>query len=460
MSLFPPLAIGRQALLAHEKALQVTGNNIANVDTPGYSRQRAILSAIPPAGDGIGAGVTVRGVEQAVDRFLEARRLASATGLGAATTQSQLTAQLEALFPVQDAGIGDALQGFFAAANALAVSPQDLTVRDQLLTAADTLATSLRDAHRGLATLQREIDARAVQGARDANGLLTSIADLNTRIVAAEVGGATANDLRDARREALNSLAGLLQVNAVEGNDGSVNVYAASGAALVLGSDAARLSTPPGTTAGLDGAVLSTLRVSVGGSSAQLSGPLRGTLGALFDLRDTLLPARAGDLDQIATVLRDQVNAVQTDPAGRDLDGNVGTAVFTGTGARDLTVVLTDPRGVAAARSANLADNTNALALAELGTTSFGALGGATLTEAFAVFHAQVGSDAREASDTASAAGTVATAIAGQRDAVSGVSLDEEFTDLIRFQRGFEAASKLIMVSDGLLSDLLDLVHG
>ncbi len=460
MAIFPLLTIGREALLAHQRALQTTGNNIANVDTPGYSRQRVVLSAIPPPDGGAGLGVSATGVEQAVDQFLEARRLASATGLAGATTGQELVGQLEALFPVQDPGIGDALQCFFAAASALAVSPQDSTVRDQLLGAADGVASAFRGAYGGIAALQRETDARVAQTVREGNGLLGTIAALNREIVTSEVGGATANDLRDSRREALNRLAGTLQINVVEAPNGAVNVFAASGAALVLGVDAAELTTVPDPASGLDGAPLSAVALrGANGTTIRLQGDLGGTLGALVDVRDTDLPARSADLDLLATVLRDKVNAVQTDPAGRDLDGAVGAALFAGTGARDLDVALTDPRGIAAAASANLADNTNALALQRIGSTPFTELGGATLTERFAVFHAAIGSDARDAADRATVAETVATAIAAQRDAVSGVSLEEEFTDLIRFQRGFQAASQLITVSNGLLDDLLTMVQ-
>lgn len=459
MAIFLPLTIGRDALLAHQRALEVTGHNIANVDTPGFSRQRAVLSSVPPADGEIGRGVTVRGVEQAIDQFLEARRLANASTFAGAATGHELVAQLEALFPVQDPGIGDALQAFFAAASALAVHPQDLTVRDQLLGAGDALASQLRAAHAGIATLQREIDGRIVQAARDGNGLLSTIAALNREIGASELAGGPANDLRDSRREALNGLAAILHINVVEGEDGAVSVFATNGAALVLGTDAARLTTAPGPASGLDGATLSAVQVTVGdGATVALSGDLGGTLGALLTLRGGTVPTRAADLDAIATVLRDAVNAVQTDPAARDLDGAVGTAFFSGTGAGDLTVALTDPRGIAAAIGTNPGDNTNALALGRLASTAFAALGGATLVERFAVFHAAIGSDAREASDRATVEETLASALAAQRDAVSGVSLDEEFTDLIRFQRGFQAASQLIAVSNSLLEDLLGLV--
>ena len=243
MAIFAPLSIGRAALLAQQRALQVTGQNIANVNTPGYSRQRAVLTNMPPAGDLVGGGAVVRAVEQAIDPFLDARRLASASTLAAATTSRDLLDRIQSVFPVQGASVGTALQEFFAAANALATHPQDLAIRRDLLGRGEALAAQLRGASTALATSQRDADRRLEQAAGDANGLLQAIATLNRNIHAAEIGGAVANDLRDTRRETLGELAKRLDIHVVEQADGTLNVFAASGIGLVLGPDAATITT-------------------------------------------------------------------------------------------------------------------------------------------------------------------------------------------------------------------------
>jgi flagellar hook-associated protein 1 FlgK len=246
----------------------------------------------------------------------------------------------------------------------------------------------------------------------------------------------------------------------VELDDGGVNVFAASGQGLVIGTDAATLKTELDLThLGLDGNPLSRIGVALSdGSVASLSGSVGGAIGALLDLRDGTLPANAADVDLLATSLRDAVNAVQTDAAGRDLNGAVGSAFFSGTGAADLQVAITDPRGIAAARGTELSDNTNALALAGVAQQTFGALGGATLSSYFGTVHARIGQQARSADDAREIAENVASSLAAQREAVAGVSLDEEFTDLIRFQRAFQAAAQLINVSNTMLDDLLGVV--
>jgi flagellar hook-associated protein 1 FlgK len=460
MAIFAPLAIGRQALLANERAIGVTGHNIANANTPGYSRQRAVLSAERPDQDGFGSGVRMIDVERAVDPLLDARLLVNASALGGAITGHQLLDRLQAFFPVGDRGVGNALAEFFAAANALADNPQDLASRNQLLEAAHAVASQLRSAAGGIQTLQREADERLGQAAFDANAVLEQVAHLNREIVAAEQGGRATNDLRDQRQAALGELAGQLAIQVIETADGGVDVVAASGQAVVMGADAATLTTEPdGSQLGLDGNPLSRVGIRLpGGAVVALAGSIGGAIGALLDVRDRTLPGNAADLDRLAVALRDSVNAVQTDPAGRDLNGAVGLAFFSGTGAADLAVAISDPRGIAAARSTELSDNSNALALAAVAQQTFPALGGATLSTYFGTVHARIGQQARGADDAQSIQENVSAALSAQREAISGVSLDEEFTDLIRFQRAFQAAAQLINVSNTMLDDLLGLV--
>jgi flagellar hook-associated protein 1 FlgK len=247
----------------------------------------------------------------------------------------------------------------------------------------------------------------------------------------------------------------------VDQPDGTTNVFAASGIALVLGGDAATLTTENGPSgAALDGGAVAQVGLQQGGGGVvPLPGALGGALGALIEVRDQTTPGVGADLDTLATTLRDAVNAVQTDPAGRDLDGAVGAAFFAGSGAADLTVALGDPRGIAAARSANPGDNAGAQALLALAETSFAALGDVTLGDFFGAVQSHAGALARTADEQATIEQTVSNTLAAQRDAVSGVSLEEEFTDLIRFQRGFQAASQLIVVSNHMLDDLLSVIR-
>jgi flagellar hook-associated protein 1 FlgK len=458
MAISDILNAGRSSLIAQQRALKVNGNNIANVNTPGYTRQRPVLEAVPTSA---GGGVRVADVEQIVDRFVETRLLGQSSTAAGASARRDLLEGVQSLFPVGDASVSGALQDFFAAANELSAHPEDLAVRNDLLDRAETLAGKLRSSAEGLGAVQREADDRVTADVADANGILSRIADLNRSIRVEEVAtGSSANELRDQRRSALGDLAKLVGIRTVENDDGSVDVYARSGVALVSGSNAARLEARLGTTLGLDGAVLHDVGVVAPDASLiPLGSDPGGSIGARLGVRDDELVAQAGSLDAIAVTLRDAVNGVQTDPAGRDLDGLVGSALFAGTGAADLTVALTDPRGIAAAQSTTGGDNANALALANLQTTTFAGLSGQTLSGAMGALQSDVGASVRNATDAATIEDGLLANVQAQRDSVSGVTLEEEFTDLIRFQRAFQAAAQLISVGDSMLQELLGMVR-
>jgi flagellar hook-associated protein 1 len=458
VAIFSPLGIGRSALLAHQRALQVTGANVANVNTPGYSRQRAEFESIPA---GSGFGVNVDSIERIVDRFLAARSLLQTSTESGARTERELLDRVQTFFPVDGTSIGGAMNDFFTAVSQLSTRPEDIASRNDVLERATALAGRFNRTAQGIAQLQREIDSRLRDEVAEADTQLARIAQLNRAVKAAEVTGGSANELRDERDRALEELGQRFEIRGVEQEDGTVDVFlASSGAALVVGQDAARLVVQNGTGNGLDGSPLAVVgTLSASGAFITLPGAYGARAGALADLRDTSLPDLSAELDLLATTLRDAVNAVQTAATGRDLDGNVGTALFAGTGAADLAVALTDPRGIAAAQSTDPSDNTNALALVNVQLASQAALGGVTLAEGFGQIQAAVGSAVREATERAAVEEGVASSLRAQRDAVSGVNLEEEFTDLIRFQRGFQAASQLISVSDRLLEELISVVR-
>lgn len=457
MSIFTPLSIGRSALIAHQRAITTTGQNIANAETPGYRRQTTEFAS---RDGGQGFGVRVVAVEQAVDRFIEAQILQQGARTAGAEVRQDVLDRVQELFPVEEPSVGGALDAFWAAAQRVADRPEDLAVRGELLARAEELASRVRSLASGLATRQRELDDRVRGQVEDANVVLRRVARLNADIVRAESGGERANELRDQRDAALVELSEYAAIRATERENGAVDVeLEGSGLALVVGDDVQELAIEVGP-AGLDGTPLSQVGVQLdAGPVIPLPSSAGGRIGALTELRDVDLVERSAELDTFALALRDAVNAVQTDPAARDLNGAVGLDLFTATDAADLTVVLSDPRGIAAALGTNPADNQNALRLIDVREASQAGLGGSTLSDYFGALQASVGNAARSAEDAASVETAAQSSLQNRRDAVSGVSLEEEFADLIRFQRGFQAAAQLINVSDRMLEELIGLVR-
>jgi flagellar hook-associated protein 1 FlgK len=187
-------------------------------------------------------------------------------------------------------------------------------------------------------------------------------------------------------------------------------------------------------------------------------------------VRDGALVTASANLDTLAGALRDAVNAIQTDPAAFDLDGAGTTAapLFGGTAARDLVVTLTDPRRLAAALSTEPGDNQNALRLADLRTAApvsvapasapALALGATTLAGFLATELGRVGEAAAAAADAAAASEQLAAQLEAQHLAISGVNLNEELTNLLKTQRAFQAAARLLSVTNAMLDDLLHIL--
>lgn len=466
MAISPAFSIAQRALLANESALGVTSNNIANVNTPGFTRQVPEFTAdvpVPLNGVLVGTGAHIRTVRQILDPLLDRRLLASETDR---RQQGALRDQLGALAGIvndlETPSLSSALGAFFDAAEALARNPAGLAERQTVLGRATALAAGLNQRHSDIAALQRAADDRYVSVATGANSELRKIATLNTAIVASETGSQQANELRDQRRQAITNLAGVLGVSTLDHADGSVTVLARNGLVLVEAGTVVHPLAVSESGVGLDGAPLHEAGIPnpAGGAISVPDAFATGELAGLAQARDQHLPAAATALDTFAVALRDQVNAIQTDPAALDLDGNSTAAVplFGGTGAGDLNVLITNPRKLAAALSAQPGDNQNALRLADLRTAPLAALGGAPFTGFLAAQQGQVGEAAAGAQDAAAARDGLHEQLANQRLSLSGVNLNEELANLLKFQRAFQAASRVINAVDTTLDDLLKMV--
>jgi flagellar hook-associated protein 1 FlgK len=477
MSISPALDIARRALLAQETALDVVGQNIANVNTPGYTRQTPDFESDPdlPSASGIliGSGVHIQGVIQVIDPLLAARRLAAETDRGQQTARrDQLQLLSGTSNDLSQPSLAASLDGFFDAADALARNPAGLAERESLLGRAQAVTTEFNRRSGSIASLQRSIDDRIVAVARAANDDLAKIASFNRAIVLSEVVGQRANDLRDQRQLALNDLASKVSVTAVEDERGSITVASTAGPVLVASGDVVHtFAVQPGGT-GLDNRPLSDVGLSAAGGGV-LSVPgvfAKGELGGLISVRDGELVTASDNLDTVAGALRDAVNTIQTDPTARDLNGNATTLVpfFAGAGAADLSVAITDPRRIAAALSAEPGDNQNALRLADLRTTAPQdviptsapalAVGSTTLSSYLATELARVGEGTAQASDIAAASELLTNQLEAQRAAVSGVNLNEELTNLLKYQRSFQAAAQVLTVTNAMLDELLKVI--
>lgn len=321
------LNIGTSALLSLQRAISVTGNNIANVNTEGFSRQRVDFAALPPQDIGvgfIGSGVTIAGITRSYDQFLAGDLRDRTASEASARTLADLAGRVDGLLANPNTGLAPALDGFFAAVQDVANNPGSLPERQVLLARGQELADRFAYLDARLNDFSQESNVRINDAVREINSLAASLADLNDQVVLAFTGNAPPNDLLDTRDQVLNRLAELVGVTTAEQGDGAVNVFIGNGQSLLVGNTVTEL------VAFNDPADPTRLAVGVAGLATPtdigrfLQG---GELGAVLSFRGELLDGARSQLGVIAAGFAAEVNGQQN--LGLDLNGNLGGDFFT-----------------------------------------------------------------------------------------------------------------------------------
>jgi flagellar hook-associated protein 1 len=472
MGLYGTLNLGARALQTQSQGLAVAGQNLANVNNTAYSRQRllvqtttALPTAIGPQGSGVSAVAIQRIHDALLDRQIQTE--ASVSGFWTArqsalqSTQTNLGEALGSSAQGTDgtstAGavgaqstLGTELDGLFNEFQNLATSPASLSQRGVLLSQAQDLAAQFHQTDHRLAELQGTLNDSVNSGVSQASELLQSVASLNEQIRRAELGASgSANDLRDRRQQQLETLAGLTNVESVEEADGQVNL-SIGGNLLVSGQQVlATLETYDA------GSGQSLVRTSTGTPLTLTGGSIQGTI----DARDgTLATVRSG-LDTLAQTLATEVNSAHR--AGFNLDGGTGADFFTGTTAATLAVnsaLVGNPALIQASGNAGAAgDNQTALALAGLADKPFAALGGRTFAADYAGVVTTVGQALASANGQVADQQLVSGMLQQQRSSVSGVSIDEEMTDLLKYQKAFQASARIVTTVDQMLDEVINM---
>ncbi|MBI5820933.1 MAG: flagellar hook-associated protein FlgK [Verrucomicrobia bacterium] len=467
LGLFGTLGLAQRSLSTQQQGVEVAGHNLANVSNSDYTRQRIIVQTgqtVPSTIGPQGTGSVVVGIAQLrsalVDRqiqdetsvggFLDAQQQAlqyaqanlgqeiDTTGSGSTSTSGQ-------------SGLAQGLSDLFNAFQSLSTDPTSLAERQVVLMKSLSLTQQFNQTSQRLDTLRTSLSDSVESDASSINTILSEIAKLNDQIINTETGNiGSANDLRDSRQSKLNELAELVKIDTVEQDNGAVNI---SIGGVLMVSDKTVLDQIETYDAG--GGQILVRSQSTGLAITPTSGQLAGTI----DARDGALASLQADLDLLATQLISEVNAIHA--TGYNLNGTNGTAFLTGTDAGDITVnatLLNDPSLIQASGASNaVGDNTTALALAQLANTSFASLGNQTFSERYNQTVAQLGQELSSTNSQITNQETVMKALQQQRDSVSGVSLDEEMTDLMKYQRAYEASARLISVLDSMLETVVNL---
>ena len=453
--------IGKSALFTAQQAISVAGHNIANVKTPGYSRQQVTLAENRPENGSpgqIGTGVHAESIRRSFDSFVEEQLLASRERLGEFTASSNALARLEPLFgDVNNQGIGAGLNEFFGALQDVATNPNDLSARTVFLSRATALAGRFNQSAADLTAAQESIDRQVGQTVTDVNRLTSRIADLNTKIAEAESSGQQANDLRDERGVALADLGELIEVSSIEDASGQLTVFAGRGHVLVDKERTYQLVGVPDLS---NNGLLDVHYDAGAGPTTNLSPVIQsGRLKGLLDVRDQTIPSLRASLDTLASELVIQVN--QQHRVGFGLDGSTNQDFFVaaGTTASTIAVSLANARQIAASSTAIgvPGNSANALAVAGLRNTAFASFGNVTFQEYYSAIAGNFGSTAQGVEGDLRAQQILYDQLTSQRASISGVSMDEEIANLLQYQRSFEAASRMIVIADELFQTILSI---
>lgn len=462
--------IAQSGLKTQQLGIEVTGENIANVNTPGYSRQRAILQTAVTTlerGFPLGSGVEVAEIQRSYDSFLQTQITTENSTYGQAQTRQTFVRRIEPLFnEITADGLGKSLEEFLQSWNDLAVNPQGTAQRQNVLGRAAILVDHFHQVNAFLNNARNDANKSLVGLTSDVNDKIHAIAGLNEEIKDIEVLGGRANELRDKRDTLVQDLSKLVGIRYSEEKDGTLTVTLASSVMLVAGNKASTVSTRVNAGTGLNDVIVTPygsptpldVTSTIGGPDNSL-----GEIGGTLNIRDNLIPDKLAKVDELAFNLAATLNAAHS--SGFGLNGSTGNNFFLpGVMAGyslAIQVNITDTNDIAAADTAGQAgNNINALKIADIKNQSIpSSFGPTTLTGFYNALAGDVGLEVQRAERSNERSEILVKQLYNLRESVSGVSLDKELTNLVKYQKAFAGTAKLINTATEMLDTVLGLVR-
>jgi len=446
------LSIALSALSVSQQALATTSNNVANANTPGFSRQRPVLAAGDPVVVGeltFGTGVMLQKIESLRDPILEIQLNQETQQQSKLDTSLGQLRQIQTQFGSASSGIGADISNFFNSLQQLAPDPSNLALRQSVLTAAGNLATDLNNTAHSLQTQRSNLDLNVVQSVSQVNTLTAQIASVDRQISSLQNAHQDASSLVDTQTNLIRQLSGLVDV-AVIPTDQGISLALSNGTTLVSGSQSFALSSQLGS----DGVQ----HILAGGQD--ITGSLKGgSLAGLIQIRDQEIPGLGSSLDQLAAGLANALNTANK--TGFDLNGNAGGNLFVpppvgGVGAAaTLSVSITDPALIAASSDRTIGSNGNLAVLSAVHDQAVA--NGQTPLDFYSNIVFQVGIATSNTSADVDSSNLILRQLQDQRGSVSGVSLDEEAANLIKYQTAYQAAARVVSTVNTLLDVAVNL---
>ena len=444
------LSIASGSLQAEQGALSVTTNNIANSNTPGYTREVVNLSESQPISDGdgeMGTGVTLQGFQSIRDEVLQSQINNQTQQANYSLAQSNAMQQVQTSFSSTTSGIGADMTAFFNSISQMTTNPADSSQRQAVFSNATTLVNDFHAASSGISQLQTGLDETVPKSVTEINQLTTQIATLNQQVASMQLAGQDPGTVEDQRDQLVSQLSQLTNVQTSNTPNGET-ITTGNGTALVVGNQAFALSSSTGSN-GLQEVMQNGQDIT-----STLTG---GSLGGTLQVRDSQLPALQNQLDSLASQFSSAMNTANE--SGYDSTGAAGQAIFTTSGssgaAASIQLALTSPSQIAASSDGTAGSGGNLTNLLAVQTNTLPS--GSTPLDAYSGIVYTVGNAASQAQSNNTAANAALSQLQTQQASISGVSIDQETTNMIQYQQAYQAAAKVVSTVDSLYSILISM---
>lgn len=457
--------VGKRSLMNSQTSLQTTAHNIANKSTEGYSRQRVELQTNEPIGEGrirIGMGARPGVVSRTNNAFLEKQIEQEGSSFGFLQGRADSLSRVEQVYNEQvNKGLNQFMGEFFNAFRELSNNPESLATRTLVKESADFLAKDFQRVSNQLTQIQNDSDFRIATKIEEINQLTEEISTLNEKIASVELAGTTANDERDRRDLLIKQLGEKINIKYAENKSGQVSITAGNTALLVSGSSQSKLYAVDEPGKNLQIHFRATEDSTPVNVTKQLDG---GEIGGLLSVRDGTIVGLKDKLDELAFGLATEVNKAHVE--GFDRYNQKGTLFFQQPSdvkgaAENMAInksLKEDVGRIAAAGSANSpADNRIANIMSALQYKPVFEEGTASFDDFYAGTVGKIGVETQRAQSAMESQESILSQLKNIRESISGVSLDEETTKMIEFQKNFDASARLIRTADEMMETVLSL---
>lgn len=463
--------VGRRSMMNSQTSLQTTAHNIANKSTDGYSRQRVDMVTAEPIGQGklrMGMGARASQVSRINNEHLEKQIEREGNNLGYVSAKSEMLSRVEQVYNEQlNKGLNHSMGDFFASVRELSNSPESLAARTQVKESAINLANDFRKTDTQIKGIQADADFQIHVKVEEINQITKEIASLNEKVQAVELSGVPANDERDRRDHLLKELSKKVNIRYAESDTGQLSITAGNTALLVSGFEHRPLQVmaTPGRDGKREGNVDIIFKATENSTPVTVTAQLKGgEIGGLLDIRDRLCNDLVNNMDELAYNLSWEVNRAHSQ--GYDRMGHTGNLFFVpmmgpdGASEKlqvDDAILNNVGRIAAAAEAGSPGDNRIANILSGLQYKGVMNDGNSTFDDFYGSVVGRVGIEAQRALSAQESQTDIVGQLKNIRESISGVSLDEETSKMIEFQKAFDASARLIRTADEMMDTVLNI---